>query len=98
MTEAIMKFAGGMVGVTGIAIWRAYVLTVLWTWFVVSTFAVPALSIPAAMGLCITLALLRERKLKNSGDEEESIGQKLAIQALVPLFALGFGWIVKIWM
>lgn len=88
----------GAVGVVAMMMWRAYVLTVLWSWFIVATFAVPALSVPAAIGLFITVAMFRNRKKENSADEKESIGEQLAIQALIPLLLLGMGWIVKMFM
>lgn len=89
---------GAVVGVVAaLTVWRAYVLTVLWAWFVVSTFALPALSIPAAIGLCLTLSMLRPHKNVKS-DPDEKAGEVFAVGVLVPLVLLGLGYIVKAFM
>lgn len=94
-----LSVVSGIVGVlAALTMWRGYVLTVLWAWFVVSTFAVPALSIPAAIGLCLTVSMFKNRRKDNSMDEKEPWGQELATEALIPLLALVLGWIVKLWM
>ena len=53
---------GGVVGVLGLLIvgsmWKGYVLTILWAWFVVPTFSLPELAIAPAIGLAMVVSYL----------------------------------------
>jgi hypothetical protein len=42
----------------GGTVFRAWVLTVLWAWFAVSTFGVPPLSVAAVIGLTVIIRML----------------------------------------
>ena len=73
--------------------WRGYVLSLLWGWFMVPAFGVPALSIPYAIGLSVICAMLA-RDMKKDPDQPEMA--ELIITALAaPLVFLAFGWVVR---
>ena len=76
-------------------IWYGYVVSILWGWFMVGTFNLPALSIPAAIGLALVVHLLRgytyEPDKKTTAEKMTSI----AMSFIYPLISLGIGWIVK---
>lgn len=78
--------------------WRVYVLLILWTWFLTPVFNVAAPSFFLAWGSLITLSLIFDKpEYSNSGDPDakEKTMQYLAFAAFTPLFALGFGWLIK---
>lgn len=89
----------GLIGVSSIiaalAAWRGYVLSVLWLWFIVATFGVPAISIPAAIGIMLIVGMFKNTAKKNTHDVEESAWETLGKGFVVPLIVLGMGWIVK---
>ena len=79
------------------AAWRSFVATKLWTWFVVSTFSLPALSMPAAYGLALAASMFVPQTQcdSKSGGMSESIGKIVGIQVAWPAIALFLGWIVR---
>jgi|WetSurSiteA1Bulk_404760.scaffolds.fasta_scaffold00214_26 hypothetical protein len=77
-----------------IAVYQAWVLTILWGWFIVSTFHLPELSIPAAIGLTLIIGMFKTYKTS-----KEKVELSDAIAALlVPLIILFFGWLVHLFM
>lgn len=83
------------------AMWKGYVLSILWAWFVVTTFHAPPLTIPAAIGVSYVVTLLvfyRHRTPKNQAPELDQFVESLVGAFLVPALSLGFGWIVNRWM
>lgn len=86
----------------GIAVWviimgvyRGLVLSVLWGWFAVPTFGLPSISFVPAMGISLVVSFLTHQPQSNKNDES---GKILALGALMPLLALGAGWIIHQWM
>jgi len=87
------------------AILRGYVLVTLWAWFIVSQFPqMPHLTIVTAMGLVITVGLLRSHGLTDKETKEllsndhESLSLagrwiQVATYAVVSLITLFSGWI-----
>lgn len=82
------------------AILRGFVLTQLWTWFVLTTFpGTPVLSIPVAIGLAATVGMLSGTSYSSSGSANDEERRSKAVNSavsivLTPLLALIFGWIV----
>jgi hypothetical protein len=72
-----------------------YVLSVLWGWFVVPAFHIPALTIPYAIGVSMVAASLTNHRNGKEAEKEVSWWQPLLFLTLKPAFALGLGWIVK---
>lgn len=79
------------------ALWRAYVLTVMWAWFVVPTFHVSGLSMPMAYGLSLLVAMLTSNKTGNEAESTNSATEKfanaMALSFILPAIVLLFGWI-----
>jgi hypothetical protein len=81
---------------------NGWALSLLWDWFVVSTFDVPSLSIPIAIGLSIVVGYLtasapdldKASKPKSDWEQVASLFMGLLYSFFHPLFALGIGWIV----
>jgi hypothetical protein len=75
-----------------------WALSHLWLWFAVATFGVPALSIPQAIGVSMVVSYMTHH-VDMSKKDPRSFGEQLAAAAAwgtcKPLFALGFGLIVR---
>lgn len=88
-------------------IWGGYALSVLWGWFIVTAFNVPALSVVQAIGVSMVFHLplssvAREHTLKKLTEPDESPADRMigviSHWIAVPLTALAFGWVVKQWL
>lgn len=76
------------------SIWSGYVMTVLWSWFIVPVFALPMLGLAQAIGvklLCNMILAKVPSNDKSDGDFARVVGYAV----LVPLLALTIGWVVK---
>ena len=98
-------FAYALIGIAGITaattilLFNGFVLSTLWAWFAVTTFAVPAMSIPVAMGLSLFVTVL----LKHCMNDVELKTAKqcvthLADMVTVPAVALFYGFIITLFM
>jgi hypothetical protein len=78
------------------SILNGYVLSLLWSWFLVPTFHIPALNIPQAIGISIIVHKLTYFYQGSSSIPKpwESIGVAL----FAPLFTLCTGWIVRMFL
>jgi len=78
-------------------VFRAYTIVVLWTWFMVPTFRLPHLSIPAGIGLSMVISLLTYQQVNCSKKDakENDIAVLVFSHIVYTLFALIFGWIAK---
>jgi hypothetical protein len=74
---------------------NGYAISVLWGWFIVTTFGLVALSVPQAIGMSLMVSYLTHHSLQK---DEHSTGEKIAIAILKPILALGFGWIITLFM
>lgn len=98
-----MKFvAGCLVGVllTLQALWSGYVLSKLWLWFVVTTFELAPLSIPAAIGISLVVRYLTYMPPQIDKDKSptERLIESTVYAFIIPLFALVVGSIVSLFM
>lgn len=82
-------------------IWSGYILKILWGWFIVPIFGMPALQLAPAIGLAIVVGYLTHQyipKVKKEGNSLDQMWHGLGYMALRPAMALLVGWIVKAWM
>ena len=74
---------------------RGWTLSILWAWFIMPKFAAPALSIAYAIGISLTANFVVQRLDENTKPKTTEEQIVLYLQAfIIPMFALGFGWIV----
>lgn len=73
--------------------WRAFVLVLLWGWFVVPLFALPPLRIPFAIGLSLVGSMMASSR--GYEDDEEGPMDVLIRAALTPSIVLLVGWIAS---
>lgn len=81
------------------SIWYGFVLTKLWLWFMVSTFDLPVINIPTAIGIYLTIGFMTKRPIKPEKNLEGKAMMKALIEAIssslvTPAFALIVGYIV----
>lgn len=88
--------AGVLALAVGASILRGYAFSILWGWFIVPTFHLPAISVPLAIGIMITLGeITRQYVPAKEGDTWKPI----IFAYLCPLFALLCGWIImRYWL
>jgi hypothetical protein len=85
LIAALVAFAAILVA----APWAAYVLTVVWGWFVVPLGA-PAIGKAHAYGLMVVFGMFRNREPEC---EEESLTTSIGIALLAPALTLLIGYI-----
>ena len=89
--------------IVGGSILNGYVLSVLWVWFVVPIFGLPALSIISAIGVSMVVSYLTYhdagyKKEKTEADLTRSFAHMVAVMIIRPSFVLLFGWILNCFM
>lgn len=83
------------------SIWSGYALSVLWSWFIVATFEIRPLSIPAAIGIAMVVRYLTYQWNVKEPDYESSTARTVTAILMAfsyPAFALAFGYIVHLFM
>lgn len=73
-----------------------WTMTVLWGWFVVPVFALPALGVAQALGLAFTISFMLSLDLKNTSQESVKPMTLVAKSYGRVLAALGLGWIIQL--
>jgi hypothetical protein len=101
----VMAAFGGFVGLLALMVlssmWKGYVLTVLWAWFVVPTFGLPALAIAPAIGLAMVVSFLTHQSdaiKEPEGDFAERLAKSVSLVLVMPALVLGVGWVVHQFM
>lgn len=74
------------------AIWKGYVLTVLWAWFMVPAFHVAPLRIPFAIGIGLIVGWLTH--VNRKPEQEPETAHTVVMSLILPALVLGSGWIV----
>lgn len=99
MDKAAIAMLGVFLGIPVLVlsvIWDGYVLSVLWGWFAVPAFGLPALSVPMAIGVSLVVAAMTNHRTgKEAKDDEAGFVAILTFALLKPTVALLLGWIVK---
>ena len=83
------------------SIWRGYVFSVLWKWFIVPVFpAMPLLSIPVAIGIAMVVSFLAYQYTysKDDRDTASKFGGAFGVSLLYPALVLLMGWIVTLFL
>lgn len=78
-----------------LSVWRGYIFSILWGWFIIPIFGVSQISIPLAIGLSYVIHFLTEKMpKKNEKPFSEQMALIFSYGTVGPLFTLGFAWIV----
>ncbi len=86
--------------IIGSFIANGWALSVMWGWFVVPLFGLPALSIPAAIGLSMVVGMLTHQTMPTEKDKSAGllITGIIAHAILTPLLIVAVGYIIKSFM
>lgn len=82
------------------AIWKGYVLTIVWSWFVVPTLGLPALTLVPAIGLALVASFMTYHYVyaKDTRSHGEQVGTAATLAFAYPLLVLGMGWVINQFM
>ncbi len=75
---------------------NGYALSVLWAWFMIPVFHLPALGIAQAIGISIVIGMLTKQETPT--DKTQEWYTPFIMIFAKPLLSLGIGWIVRIWL
>ena len=97
---AVLALLGFPVLLAASAVWRGYVLAILWAWFAVPTFGLPPLSIPFAIGLTLVARMVvgssqTGREAEKPMTPREKLWNSFSVIVIVPALILLIGWIVR---
>lgn len=94
MSEAATK-ALACVGVLALSLaavlWRAFVFTKLWTWFV-APLGLPELGMPHALGIMLAIGFLRSTREKEPDKTSMERAEEICARATIAALALAVGW------
>ena len=94
-TEAFFSCLGILAYIPLMTIARGWALSVLWGWFVVPLFHLPAVGIIQAVALSLVMSLYAQ----TSHDDPEREGTEwvwyLSGTLVAPFVAVGIGWVLK---
>ena len=83
------------------AILKGFVLSVMWSWFMVPTFSLPEISTVQAIGIALVISYLTHQRVdceKPKREYSELIAGAVIDAILTPLFVLFIGWFVHLFM
>jgi len=77
---------------------KGWVFATMWSWFVVTTFDLPAISVIQGTGIFLVFTLLQkqffsEQQKKNTSDKLSPLAKEIIDMLIAPLFILGSGWV-----
>ena len=83
-------------------LFNGIVISILWEWFVVTQFALPSLSIPAAIGLGILINWITFSnpviEHLDDNQKETYFSSQVFTMLLMPWYFLFMGWIITLFM
>jgi hypothetical protein len=91
----VLGFVGILALVALSAIVNGWILGILWAWFIIPVFALPALNIPQAIGLGMVVSYITFHYTK---DEDTGWSRVVLTLIMRPIVALGIGYIVTLFM
>lgn len=78
-------------------LWKGYVVSVMWGWFIVPLFGVPPLAISHAVGVSFLVSILTLYQVNDEKGKlmSERLIASIFFSATYPLLVLIAGWITK---
>lgn len=95
---AILAVLGFPVVIAIASMWRGYVLSILWAWFVVPLFGLPQLSIPLAIGISLIVGMLTNHRTGREVEKKGGLGNAIGLSVFVPALFLLMGWLVHMFV
>jgi len=82
-----------------VALWRGFVLSVLWGWFIVPFFGLSPISVPLGAGLSLMIAVLTDTFIPlRDEDRVETIRYACFAGIIMPTIHLLLAWIVRLFL
>lgn len=82
-------------------LYSGYVFSTIWSWFIVTTFGLPELSLTSALGVAAVVGYLKAKPRDFTVEElssEAHFTRFLVVGLLYPTLAFGYSWVVKQFM
>jgi hypothetical protein len=96
LAKALFQLVVGLSLDVGLLFFRAYILTILWGWFVVPLYNISPLTTTPTVGLLLVWRLLRGDSYPDTDDPfAEQVAKALAVGFIVPTIILAIGSIVR---
>lgn len=95
LTDSVLALIGILTLIPLMAMWRGYVLSVLWAWFITPFFRQPPLSIALAIGVSLMVSMLTNHRTGREIEKEATVFHGFGMGLLVPAIVLAMGWIVS---
>lgn len=73
---------------------NGFAVSVLWGWFIVTTFGLVALTIPQTIGMGLVVSYMTVRTPKKGETDGRNFGETVAVALAKPAIFLLIGWIV----
>ena len=95
-----MQLFGKVIAFVGLAVIgsvaKGYVLTILWSWFVMPIFGLPALAVAPAIGFALFVSYLTYQvDARREAEVENRLEKNLITVSALPLAVLGVGWVIQ---
>lgn len=91
---AILAILGFIAWAFVSSVLNGWAFSILWGWFIVPTFAIPALSVPLAIGISMCVSYVTYVPKFVKGEDEDTTGL-IIFSLLKPFIVLLFAYIVK---
>jgi hypothetical protein len=77
-----------------LTMWKAFVFTMLWAWFIVPVFHLPMLPLMVAFGVSLIVSMLTYQNIQDKVDWKYAI----YFATMVPMMILFFGWVAHLFL
>lgn len=97
----MLKFIGKLSVAILSTLWSGYVLSILWGWFIVPFFLLPALPVAYAIGLrliALSFARVSAKDVDDNDGIEDVYMKALGIAVTLPAYCLFLGWVVTLFI
>jgi len=98
LKDAILALLAGSLLFIPLSLWRGFAFSLLWEWFIVSTFAVQSLPVIVAAGILVLSGLFKGTKTDDGNGAWDTVFQGALSGLIAPAFAIGFGWVLTLFM
>jgi len=83
-----------------LSLYDGFILMKCWAWFIIPTFGLPVLSMPAAIGICLIVAFLTHQKETEDShkSDEEKLIDKLSYGLSTNTVLFAIAWVVHLFL
>lgn len=92
--ESLTTLVGQSLLILGASVYKAWVLTLMWSWFVVVVFGAPPIGIAVVMGLTMMARFVGLPAVEFKG--LDTVGEHVAASFVLSTIALAVGYIVHV--